>query len=58
MLKMEVKASASCKRWHIVRSVLLQPFTYFKLESNIRRHSDKYCKNSYINTENHILDSY
>ena len=55
MHKMEVKASANCERLRILRSILLQPFTYFKPESNKRLSTNKYCNSDCINTKKYVL---
>ena len=36
ILRIEANAAIACKRLCILRSILLQPFTYFKVEPNKR----------------------
>lgn len=58
MLRIEVNDATACERLCIWRSILLQPLTYFKLESNKRLPSNKFHNTEYINTKSNILNSY
>ena len=51
MLRIEVNDATACERLCIWRSILLQPLTYFKLESNKRLPSNKFHNTEYINTK-------
>ena len=49
MVRIEANAATACKKkMHILTSILLQLFTYFKLESNKRLPSNKFHNTNYI----------
>ena len=51
MLRIEAQAATACKRLRILRFILLQPFTYYKLDSNKRPTSSQFHKTDFINTK-------
>ena len=44
MLRTEARAATGCERRRILKSILLQPFTYYKLDSNKRLKSSQFHK--------------
>lgn len=58
MLRIEAKAATRCERLRILRSVLLLPFTYYKLDSNKRLSSSQFNKTGIINTNYYTLNSH
>ena len=52
ILRIEANAATACKRLLILRSILLQPFDYFKSEPNKRLPCNKFHNIDYINTKN------
>ena len=52
ILRIEANAATACKRLLILRSILLQPFDYFKFEPNKRLPCNKFHNIDYINTKN------
>ena len=54
MLKIEAKVASSCERVRILRSILLQRFTYYKLDLNKRLPLRQSGKSDFINTKNYI----
>ena len=57
MLRIEANAATASKRLCILRSILLQPFTDYKLESNKRLPPNKFHNTDYSNNKNYILSS-
>ena len=41
-----------------LRSILLQPFVYYKIDANKRFLQSKFTKNNYIRTKEYILNFY
>ena len=48
MLRNETKAVTVWERLRILKSILLQPFSYYKLDSNKRLSSSQYNKTNFI----------
>ena len=57
MLRIEANVASASKRLCILRSILLQPFTDYKLESNKRLPPNKFHNTDYSNNKNYILNS-
>ena len=59
MLSIETKAATTCEWLRILRCILLQPFAYYKLDSNKRLWSNsQFNKTDFINTKSYILSSH
>ena len=58
MLKIEAKAASTCERIRVWRSIWIQPFAYYKLNSNKRILSNQFGKNDFTSTRDYILNSY
>lgn len=57
ILRIEANAATTSKRLFILRSILLEPFTDYKLESNKRLPPNKFHNTDYSNNKNYILSS-
>lgn len=51
ILKTEANETIACDQLCIYRSMLLQPFSYYKLDSNKRLQSSQFHKRDCINTK-------
>ena len=58
MLKIDVDAISRNERLRLFRSILLQPFRYYKIDSNKRPLWSNFSKRGYTSRKDHILNSY
>ena len=58
MLKIEVDAVSRNERLRLLRSVLLQPFTYYNIDSEKRPLQTRFSKRDYTSTKDYILNCY
>ena len=58
MLKIDVDAISRNERLRLFRSILPQPFRYYKIDSNKRPLRSNFSKRDYTSRKDHILNSY
>lgn len=57
MLKLENKAALKNERLHILKEILLQPITSYKIDSSKMLQHANFSKSSYTTTKDYILNS-
>ena len=58
MLRIEAKTATTYEGLLISRSILLQPFTYYKLDSNIGVSFSQFDKTDFTNTKGYLSNSH
>lgn len=58
MLKKEVDAVSKNKRLRLLRSILLQPFKYYKIDPERIHLQIRFSKRDYTSTKDYVLNCY
>lgn len=58
MLRLENTAAAKNERLRVLRMILLQPVTYYKIGSNKSLQQRKFTGITFVSTKEYVLNSY